>query len=122
VAVIVAAGGVPPALAAKAATSTIPIVFVSSDPINQGLVASLNRPDGNATVVYNLVNELELKQLGLLHELFPVPLSSAPCLIRSIRRLSGKRQNCERRQARSVNRSLSLTRALTPNSMPPFRL
>jgi len=71
VAVIVAAGGVPPALAAKAATSTIPIVFVSSDPIKQGLVASLNRPDGNATGVYNLVNELELKQLGLLHELFP---------------------------------------------------
>ena len=71
VAVIVAAGGVPPALAAKAATSTIPIVFVSSDPINQGLVASLNRPDGNATGVYNLVNELELKQFGLLHELFP---------------------------------------------------
>ena len=68
---IVAAGAEPSALAAKASTSIIPIVFVSGDPIKEGLVESLNRPGGNATGVYNVVNELAAKQLGLLHELFP---------------------------------------------------
>ena len=71
VAVIVAAGGDPSGLAAKAATSTIPIVFASSDPIKAGLVASLSRPGGNATGVYNLTNDLETKRLGLFRELFP---------------------------------------------------
>jgi putative ABC transport system substrate-binding protein len=71
VAVLVAAGGDPSALAAKAATSTIPIVFGSGDPIRSGIVASLNRPDGNATGVYLLATDLEAKRLGLMHELFP---------------------------------------------------
>jgi putative tryptophan/tyrosine transport system substrate-binding protein len=71
VAVIVAAGG-NSARAAKALTSTIPIVFGSAfDPVAGGLVASLNRPGGNVTGVVFLVDEIEGKRLGLLHELLP---------------------------------------------------
>jgi putative ABC transport system substrate-binding protein len=72
VAVIATPANTPGSLAAKAATSTIPIVFgVSEDPVTLGLVESMSRPGGNVTGINFFASEIEAKRLGLMHELLP---------------------------------------------------
>jgi putative tryptophan/tyrosine transport system substrate-binding protein len=76
VSVIATLGGLPPALAVKAATTTIPIVFfMGSDPIKAGVVTSLNRPEGNITGVSFLINSLGTKRLELLCQMVPKALT-----------------------------------------------
>jgi putative ABC transport system substrate-binding protein len=69
--VLATVGGEPSALAAKAATSTIPIVFSTGNAVQAGLVESYNRPGGNITGIDIMSTEIEAKRIGLLHDLVP---------------------------------------------------
>jgi putative ABC transport system substrate-binding protein len=98
VTVIFVAGSTPAALAAKAASSTIPIVFsIGGDPVEFGLVTSLNRPGGNLTGVSFLVNMMASKRFELLHEMLPRAAAIA---------YLENRANSEMREVQEAARSL----------------
>jgi putative ABC transport system substrate-binding protein len=113
VTVLTATGGEPAALAAKAATSTIPIVFtVGGDPVKQGLVASYNRPGGNATGVSLLTSPLEPKRLGLLRELVPQATTIGFLLNPNLPQ-SGSQLSDVQEAARAINLQIHILRAGT---------
>jgi putative ABC transport system substrate-binding protein len=97
--VIVAFGGIPAALAAKSATSSIPIVFSVGDPVEIGLVASLARPGGNLTGVSTLAPELSPKRLELLSELVPQTGVIALLVNPNNSNLSVSSETCRKRRA-----------------------
>jgi putative tryptophan/tyrosine transport system substrate-binding protein len=117
VTMIAAIGGTPAALAAKAATSTIPIVFhVGIDPVQFGLVASLNRPAGNMTGVAVLLAELEAKRLDFLHELLPTATVVA-LLVNPSNPFSEPETRNVRDVARSLGLQLHVLQASTANDI-----
>jgi putative ABC transport system substrate-binding protein len=117
VAVIVATGGQNPAIAAKAATSTIPIVFTSNDdPRNYGLVASLNRPAGNVTGVTWFSAELGPKRLALLYDL--VPDAKTVALLLNPNNAETARQPAELQEAaRRLGLQIVVLKATTPSEI-----
>jgi putative ABC transport system substrate-binding protein len=117
VAVLTATGGEPSALAAKAATSTIPIVFsIGGDPVKQGLVASYNRPGGNATGVSLLTSPLEQKRLGLLRELVP-QATTMGFLLNPTLPQSGSQLSDIQEAARTLNLQIHVLRASTDHEI-----
>ena len=117
VAVILAAGGGIPAKTAKAATTTIPIVFVSGgDPFKDGLIESLNRPEGNVTGVSLLGVTLEAKRLGLLHEITPAGASIGILVNPTFLDLELQLRELQAAAA-VVNRQISFVRASTASEI-----
>jgi putative ABC transport system substrate-binding protein len=117
VAVIVAIGGAPATVAAKAATLTIPIVFnMTANPVDLGLVASLNRPGGNVTGVTMLGVELEPKRLELLREL--VPTSALIAMLLNPKNDQAKTQTREVQEAaRAIHQRVLIVSASTDREL-----
>jgi putative ABC transport system substrate-binding protein len=112
VAVIAATGGIPSALAAKAATSTIPVVFVAgSDPVKFGVITSLSRPDSNVTGLTVFTSELVPKRLELLHEVVK-KVGNVALLVNPTNAVSESVQRDVQEAARSLGLKLSVVHAI----------
>jgi putative tryptophan/tyrosine transport system substrate-binding protein len=119
VTVIVAGGSNAPALAAKAATNTIPIVFsTGADPVGAGLVSSLNRPGGNVTGAFALVAALEGKRLGIVPEIVPNAKQIA-VLLNPANPGFGSQLNDIQEAARAVDQQLLILRVSTEQDIDP---
>jgi len=102
---VIAVGGVTSGLAAKAATTTVPIVFLAADdPVKFGLVTSLSRPGGNATGLNLLTSELTTKRLELIRDLVPTASASPSSSIRAALNPSRKQETSNGSRARSGSR------------------
>jgi putative tryptophan/tyrosine transport system substrate-binding protein len=116
-AVIVPIGGAPATVAAKAATSTIPIIFnLGADPIQLGLVTNLNRPGANITGIAVMSVEIETKRLELLHELAP----TSPAIAILLNPTNAQAQTQEReanRAARVIGRHVLVLKATTEDEI-----
>jgi putative tryptophan/tyrosine transport system substrate-binding protein len=118
VAVLASSGGDPAMLAAKAATSTIPIVFVGGDPVQMGLAVSFRRPGGNATGISTLSDTLVAKRLGLLlHELVS-QAAAIGMLVNPADRGSGAQQTRELQEAaRTIGLQIHVLQASTDSEI-----
>jgi putative ABC transport system substrate-binding protein len=115
--VSVIVGNTPPAMVAKSATSTIPIVFVTGvDPVKLGLVVSFNRPGGNVTGVSFLTIDLEAKRLGLLHELLPQARKIAALVDPNAPESESQLSNVQE-AARTLNQEIWILQASTENQL-----
>ena len=113
VTVLAATGGDPAAFAAKATTTTIPVVAtLSADPVEHGLVTSLNKPDGNVTGVSNLTSTLEPKRLGLLRDLLP-QATSFGVLINASWPMAASQLSDIQRAAQTIGMTAHVLRAST---------
>jgi putative ABC transport system substrate-binding protein len=117
VTVLVATGGEPAALAAKAVTSTIPLVFaIGGDAVQLGLVTSYNRPGGTVTGISGLTNTLEPKRLGLLNELVPKAASIGmlvnPAFSQAVKQIKDVQE-----AARSISRPIQVAQASTDSEI-----
>jgi ABC-type uncharacterized transport system substrate-binding protein len=117
---VIVTGGTPATLAAKAATTTIPIVFIlSTDPVEAGLIASLNRPGGNLTGVTGLNVELAPKKLELLHDLLPA-VTIIALLVNPTNVIAAKNQSrAVQAAARTLGLQLHVLHASTERDFDP---